>query len=178
MPALDPKVVEAQRLKSRLLEVEMQLKDQRKINGRLRETMEKKNHQIAIVEEKTAEEMERFRWKKSSKLHEHRIVQEESNSKLRSLKEMENAIKNEIAGYDIMEYENALLNDRLKQISTQQLASEQMQVSERESRQQKNFDTRMALEEILRKTISNFDNDYRNEAVSIILEVFCVPTSC
>ncbi len=65
-----------------------------------------------------------------------------------------------------MEFENRMLNDRLKQVSMNQLSKSQTQAAERDRKKQQDFDTRMMIEGILRKTIKNFDMDYEQEAVS------------
>ena len=64
MPSQDPRIVELSNLKKKVLEVETQLREEKKISSRLRETSEEKIEQVNAIDSEIAAEMERFRWKK------------------------------------------------------------------------------------------------------------------
>lgn len=166
MPAGDSKAAELARLKTRLLEIEAQLKEERKTTARLRDQSEKKLQQIALVDAEIAAEVERFRWKREEILFNMGTVENESNQKLDGMKEEEKAILEEIAEFDLLQYENEKLHTRLKILASEQKENFQTQTTQRERRKQKDFDIRMAMEEMLRKTIKNVDESYEREAVS------------
>ena len=60
MPAQDSKVSELSKLKSKLIELENQLKEEKKITMKLREKSESKIQQIMLTDTLIAEEIERF----------------------------------------------------------------------------------------------------------------------
>jgi uncharacterized LabA/DUF88 family protein len=165
MPSADSKVGELSKLKNKLLEIEGQLKEERKTTARLRDQSEKKLQQIALVDAEIAAEMEKFRWKKEEILFSMKTTQSETEAKLKTMKSEEKYILEEIADFDLIQYENEKLHSRLKVVASEQMDSFQSQTSERERKKQKDFDIRMAMEEMLRKTIKNVDESYEREAV-------------
>ncbi len=167
MPAAVSRLNEIGKVKNKVLEVENQLKEEKKISAKLRENSEKKIHQISIVDDAIAAEMETFRWKKEKLLFAQNSFEQESLLKLQNLKMLANKIREDVAGFDVIEFENDKLHSRLKDISTEQLSNSKEHTLERELLKQKNFDTRMKMEEILRKTIKNFDKNYQQEAVCV-----------
>lgn len=169
MPSQDPRIVELSNLKKKVLEVETQLREEKKISSRLRETSEKKIEQVNVIDSEIAAEMERFRWKKEEILFQLKANEEEIKKKLNSLKSQEKGLLTDIADYDIQHSENQRLQARLKALSGEYQRTLKEQSEERNQRAQKNFDTRMAMEEIMRKMIKNVDSTYENDAVSFIL---------
>lgn len=167
MPAADPKLVELSRLKSKLSEVETQLKEQKKLSMKLRDNTEKRIREISVVDAEIVAELERFRWKREEAIVLSASFSEDATSKLALMKEEEYRILEEIAGFDVIEEENKKLYMKLKEVSKIQVRLVQAQIAERESKKQKNFDTRMAMEESFRKVIKHFDDDYQAEAVII-----------
>jgi hypothetical protein len=166
MPSQDPRVAELARLKNKLLELETQLKEERKIALRLTETFEKKSEQVNIVDAELAAEIERFRWHKEEILYQKNNFEEEHNNKLKSLKQSTKEISMEISNVDLLLIENEKLKARLKNVSKEYRNLTTKTQEEIESKRKKNFDTRMAMEEILRKMIKNVDNSYEREAIA------------
>ena len=165
MPAADSRLTELGKLKNKILEAEIQLKDEKKIAAKLRENSEKKIHQLSLSDDAITAELESFRWKKEQLVFSKESFEEETYQKINSLRREEQEIREAIAMYDIVELENEKLNLRLKEVSTAYLANSKQQIAERETKKQKNFDTRMQMEEMLRKTIKNFDRNYQQDAV-------------
>lgn len=166
MPAADSRLTELGKLKNKILEAEIALKEEKKIAAKLRENQEKKNHQLSITDDAIAAEMESFRWKKEQVVFSKESFEEETFQKLNALRREEQAIREAIAMYDVVELENEKLNAKLKEVANLYLITNKQQTAERERRKQKNFDTRMQMEEMLRKTIKNFDQNYQQDAVS------------
>lgn len=164
--APDPKVAEIARLKNRMLELEAQLKEAKKITIRLRDQYDKKDNQISIIDAEIAAEVERFRWRKEEMLFSLKCVDDESRDKIREMKDEEKSLLTDIADFDFVQYENERLNAKLKDAAAEQRSSSTTQLMERDRKKQKDFDTRMAMEETLRKTIKNVDDTYENEAIS------------
>lgn len=165
MPSQDPRIVELSNLKKKVLEVETQLREEKKISSRLRETSEKKIEQVNVVDSEIAAEMERFRWKKEEILYQIKTIEEEMKGKLSLLKGQEKGLLTDIADYDVQYSENQRLQAKLKSISEEYNRTSKEQSDERNQRAQKNFDTRMAMEEIMRKMVKNVDSTYENDAV-------------
>jgi uncharacterized LabA/DUF88 family protein len=166
MPSQDSKVGELAKLKNKLLELESQLKEERKTTARLRDQSEKKLQQTALVDAEIAAEVEKFRWNREEILFSIRTNQSETDHQLEHMKKEENLILEEIAEFDLVQFENEKLHTQLKKIALEQKENSSLQFRERERKKQKDFDIRMAMEELLRKTIKNVDESYEREAVS------------
>lgn len=164
MPA-DPKVTEIAKIKNKMLELEAQLKEARKVTSRLRDQYDKKEQQIAIIDAEIAAEIERFRWRKEDITFSMKAFEDESAGKIREMKEEEKLYQTDISEFEFIQYENERLHAKLKDVAAEQKSISTMQNFERDRKKQKDFDTRMAMEETLRKTIKNVDDTYENEAV-------------
>lgn len=158
---------EALKLKNKILELESQLKDLKKVSSKLREGMEKKLSQISNIEQETVQEVEKFRWRKAQFTDRLEAIESESNEKINSLKESSISIKTETSGFDVLQHENDFLHKKLKEAAILQANNIKIYTSELEKKKQKDFDARMALEEIMRKMIKNCDADYKRDAVRI-----------
>jgi uncharacterized LabA/DUF88 family protein len=165
MPPGDSRAAELARMKNKIIEVEAQLKEERKVTARLRDHTEKRLQQIAIVDAEIAAENERFRWKKEEILFAMKTLEIETSNKVDCMKKEEKAILEEISEFDLVLFENERLHTRLKAIASEQKENSLLLFQERERRKQKDFDIRMAMEEMLRKTIKNVDESYEHEAV-------------
>lgn len=172
MPS-DPKSAEIAKIKNKMLELEAQLKEAKKVTARLKDQYDKKEQQISIIDAEIAAEIERFRWRREEMLFSLKNVEDESSEKIKSMKLEEKHLCTEIAEFDFVQYENERLHGKLKDIAAEQKSSSMMQIMERDRKKQKDFDTRMAMEETLRKTIKNVDDTYENEAVRILIKSFC-----
>jgi hypothetical protein len=157
--------VEITKLKNRIIELETHLKESKKLSLKLKETVEKKTQQIFGVEKEIIEAVESYRWKKGDLLQRGISIEEISTAQIKSLRNQTNLISQEISGADIVLYDNTKLHEKLKEVSTLQIKNFQNQSSEREKIKQKDFDTRMAMEEIMRKIIKNSDAVYKQDAV-------------
>jgi DNA repair exonuclease SbcCD ATPase subunit len=165
MPSVDPRVAETSRIKNKILEVESQLKEGRKISARLRDQCEKKLSQIADVDQDIAAEKERFRWQKEELHFVMTSMEEESQLRIKRMKEEEKTLLQDIAEFDVIQYENECLHKKLKDLAEEQKISQRQQVEERERKKQKDFDLRMEMEEVFRKMIKSVDENYEREAV-------------
>lgn len=166
MPSQDARVVEIARLKNRLLELESQLKEEKKVASRLKDISEKKSEQVNVVDAEIAAEVERFRWKKEEMLFHLRYMDEQTKAKVKGFKAEEKQILIEIAEFDLLQHQNEKLHARLKLASLEHKAATSESAMEREQRKQKNFDTRMAMEDIMRKAIKSVDESYEAEATA------------
>ena len=167
MPVGDTRQAELARLKNKMLEVEAQLKEEKKLSIKLRDNSEKKIRQIMATEEETTGEIERFRWKREENLYARKSLQDESEAKLQHLRERESWLQLQMADFDLVTYENELRNEQLKEVSNEQLRSAEAQRVEREKRAQRNFDARIEMDNLHRRTIKTFNEDYQKEAVII-----------
>jgi hypothetical protein len=161
--------VEATKLKNKIIEVENHLKESKKLSAKLRETMEKKLQQISVVDGHIAEQIETFRWRKAEILQERKFIEDTNKTDIEDLKAKTARIIEEISSFDIVQFENDRLHLKMKDISAAQYQNIQRQILEKEKRKQKDFDARMALEEIMRKMIKNSDADYKRAAVYYVI---------
>jgi len=92
--------------------------------------------------------------------------------RLKELQDKEKNMKYEISSYDLIERENKMLQQRLKALSATYYSDLVIQEEEREARKQQNFDTRMMMDLVLRKTIKALDKDYKEKAVSICISFY------
>jgi hypothetical protein len=79
-----------------------------------------------------------------------------------------------LGAFDIIETENEILQQQLQQLSYELHELVGKNHVELNSKKQKAFDTRMQMDEIMRKTITYFDNEYHVKAVrSYRMYIFC-----
>lgn len=166
MPINDSKSSELAKLKNRMLEVEAQLREEKKVTAKLRENSEKKTQHIMAFDAEIASEAESFKWKREKNISDRRFLSEESIARLATLTERELYLRNTISEFDFVVYENEMLHNMIKEVSHEQLKYAAIQVREREKKSQRNFDARIEMEDVHRHTIMGFNNEYQKEAVS------------
>lgn len=148
-----------------MVEVEAALKEQKKISGKLRDTQEKKMYEIAVVDKEIASEIEKYRWNKGKIENEIRLCTEEANVKIREFVAQETELLVETAGFDVLERENERLNAKFKELILEKDSLDKSYTKEVEQRNDKDFTTRIQMEEILRKVIRSNDNNYNKDAI-------------
>jgi len=157
---LDVKKQEINILYGKLSEVEATLKEEKKINARLRSDLKAKVAQLGSIETSIVEEQEHFVWNRNTVHNEAFIIQTEGNDTIKELDAQKNAIEIEIAEHDLMEEENIKWHSRLKKLATEHYQQTLQQTAEREMRKQKSFEMRATMEQILRKTLKEVDKEY------------------
>jgi hypothetical protein len=165
MAPVDLKAAELAKLKNKMLEVEAQLREEKKITLKLRDNSEKKIQHIMALDQEIASEVEQFKWKKEKNISDMRFLTDESELKLEDLTEKELFIQHTIAEFDFLVYENEILHNMIKEVSNEQLKTADVQLKEREKKAQMNFDARIEMEDVHRHTIMGFNNEYQMEAV-------------
>ena len=166
MAPIDSKTAELAKLKNKLLEIEAQLREEKKITLKLRDNSEKKIQLIMALDSEIATELETFKWKKEKNLSDRTFLIDESEEKLISLTERELFLQHTIAEFDFIVYENETLHNMIKEVSHEQLRTASIQAKEHEKKSQRNFDARIEMEDVHRHTIMGFNNEYQKEAVS------------
>ena len=134
--------LDAQRLNTSIYELKMSLEEKLKKKDKLEESIANFKEAIDKIDEKFAVSTESFRWQKKSITNSMKMMLEESQEYLDELKIKQFLIREQISGFDVIEYENKVLNERLKQVSTFQLQTEQAHANELELKKQQDFDTR------------------------------------
>lgn len=168
MAPVDSKAAELAKLKNKMLEVEAQLREEKKITQKLRENSEKRIQHIMALDAEIASEAETFKWKREKNIADRRFLTDESETRLQTLNEKELKIQHTIAEFDFIVYENEMLHNIIKEVSHEQLKNSNIQTKEREKKAQRNFDARIEMEDVHRHTILSFNNEYQLEAVSSI----------
>ncbi len=167
MPPGDSRNVELSRMKNKLIELEGALKEEKKVVARLRDQGEKKLQQIMDVDTDIAAEQERFRWAKEDWLFQVRSAENDASIKVASMKEEQKNLLEEISEFAVLQYENEQLHIKLKNLSIEHKKVTQNQFEEREKKKQRDFDLRMQMDEIFRKTLKNVDENYEQQAVRV-----------
>ena len=88
---------------------------------------------------------------------------------LNEIKKTKRELEANLAGFDVISEENKKLHRKYKALSKEFSTVSKQRNQQREQLKQKNFDTRMKMDEILRSTIKEFDKDYQREAVAFIV---------
>lgn len=166
MAPIDTKAAELAKLKNKMLEVEAQIREEKKITQKLRDNSEKKIQHIMALDAEIAAEAEQFKWKKEKNMFDRKFLTEESEERLITLTDREMQIQHTIAEFDLIVYENEMLHNLIKEVSHEQLRAASVQAKEREKKSQRNFDARIEMEDVHRHTIMGFNNEYQMEAVS------------
>lgn len=174
MPPGDSKNAELGRMKNKLIELEASLKEERKTVARLRDQGEKKLQQIMDVDADIAAEQERFRWAKEDWLFQIRSAENEAAMRIETLKEEQKKLLGDISEFSVLQYENEQLHLKLKHLSIEHKKISQQQFEEREKKKQRDFDLRMQMDEIFRKTLKNVDENYEQQAVSFYPSFFYI----
>lgn len=165
MPAQDTKVSELAKLKNKLIELENQLKEEKKMTLKLRDKSESKIQQIIMTDTLISEELQSFKWRKEKHLYNQKYLLDQSLSKLLDINKRENSIRQEIAEFDLLLYDNELLHNTIKELSNEQLQTSLKFDKDIEKKAQHNFDSRIAMEELQRKVIKSFNENYKRDAV-------------
>ena len=157
---LEIKKQEINNLYGKLSEVEATLKEEKKINARLRSDLKAKMGQLGTVETSIVEEQERFVWNKNTVRNETFVIQTEGANSMKELDKHKNSLDILLAEHDLMEDENTKWHSRLKSLATEHYQQTLQQTAEREMRKQKSFEMRATMEQILRKTLKEVDKEY------------------
>jgi len=168
MPTQDTRASELAKLKNKLIELENQLKEEKKMTLKLRDKSESKIQQIIMTDTLITEELQSFKWKKEKHLYNQKYLLEQSLDKLLEINKRENYIKLEIAEFDLLLYDNELLHNTIKELSNEQLQTTMKFDKDIEEKAQHNFDSRIKMEELQRKVINSFNENYKRDAVKII----------
>lgn len=154
-------------MKNKLIELELTLKEERKAVARLRDQGEKKLTQIMDVDADIAAEQERFRWAKEDWLFQIRSAESEAQMRIETMKEEQKKLLEDISEFAVLQFENEQLHVKLKNLSIEHKKVSRQQWEEREKKKQRDFDLRMQMDEIFRKTLKNVDENYEQQAVSV-----------
>ena len=161
---LDLKKQEINFFYGKIGEVEAVLKEQKKVCNRLRQDVELKISQLMNVEAQLASEREHFRWRKETVLSDMELLRETGDGRLRALRDAQVAVEYAIAEYDVVTAENDKLHLRYKTMVHEHALQTAQQSAEREERKQKDFDTRISMEVILRQAVKAADETYKLQA--------------
>ena len=169
MPLLSRKELDAKKqginnLYGKLSEVESTLKEEKKINARLRSDVTSKIGELTKIEETIVSEQEGYNWKKANFITRTETALEERETRLQELLKLRDAINLELADHDLLEAENYRLHKRLKILANQHFQMKQEHKEEWELRKQQCFDVRASMEQIFRHTIKEVDHEYRDRA--------------
>lgn len=161
---LDLKKQEINYFYGKIGEVEAVLKEQKKVNGRLRQDVEAKINQLMGIEAQLTSEKEHYRWRKETLLTNMEVQREIGDARLKELFDSSAQIEFDIAEFDLVMEENEKMHRRYKKLIQEHASLTAQQSSEREERKQKDFDTRISLEVILRQVVKAADEDYKLQA--------------
>ena len=160
----DAKKQEINNLYGKLSEVESGLKEEKKINERLRGDLATKTQQLISVEQAIVEEKTAYQWSKDGMTTRMHTIRREGEEQITQLDNVESGLSIEMAEHDLLEQENERLHARLKKLAAEHFQSSLVQSAEREQRKQKSFEVRAIMEQILRRTLKEVDQEYMLKA--------------
>lgn len=111
------------------------------------------------------EEEEKHQWAKKQLIDSQIVRQMQTQMRLDEIEAERKEILYNTAEYDHIASQNVTLHTWLKNIVNQFEQDSKQRGDEKEEAMQKNFDIRMSMDQVLRKTIRNFDSDYNQRAV-------------
>jgi hypothetical protein len=161
---LDAKKQEINVLYGKVSEIESSLKEEKKINARLRGDLAAKVHQLTGIEKSIVEEQEHYRWTKSDDTNKMDVTSSEGRKRIEELDLLDGDMAVEMAEHDLMEEENERLHARLKRVAIEHFQASVAQKEEREMRKQGSFEMRATMEQILRRTLKEVDREYMLKA--------------
>lgn len=152
-------------LRNKINEVEASIKEEKNIHVRQRYDAEQKLQQMAAIERSIAAEKERHKWEVERIVGLKAAKEEATAYRLEYLKGAENEVLEEISNLDFLDAENIKLQKQLKDVAFSHYKITMQRFEEREKRKQKNFDTKMNLDQVLRNAVKMFTSDYQERAV-------------
>jgi hypothetical protein len=161
---LEAKKQEINILYGKLSEVEATLKEETKINSRLRTDVAAKIAELTGVESKIVEGQERYRWRKQELEENMNVISTEGDTLLEQIRVKTAEINVEIAEHDTLQLENDRLHNMLKKLGSSHYEATLKQDEEREHRKQAQFDIRANMEQTFRRTLKEVDYEYKTRA--------------
>lgn len=151
-------------IKNKLNEVEAQLKEECRINLKLRSEAEQKQTKLNMIEDTILAETEKMKWSVDNVLSAKIAFEEVSKKRIKELIEREIKLNEDISCFDLILNENARIEVQLKEVASHYFELHERNIAEHEARKQKNFDTRMSLDQVMRETIKDFTIDYEKRS--------------
>lgn len=157
-------------MRNKITTIDEQIREEERVKQKLRSENEAKLASIHSIEEKIAKEQETFFKQKNETLVLIAREKERSEDTLEDLGTELEALKNHVAGTDVIVVENEKLHSRVKELSREHAMLRSQWSEQINHMKQKSFDTRVKLEEVFRNTIKMFDKDSRKAAVVLMEE--------
>ena len=161
---IDAKKQDINVLYGKISEVESSLKEEKKVNARLRSDLGAKVHQLTSIEKSIVEEQEHYRWTKSDNSSRIVVISGEGEGRIAQMDDLDHSMQVEMAEHDFLEEENERLHARLKELAMEHYQATAAQTEEREQRKQNSFEMRATMEQILRRTLKEVDLEYMMKA--------------
>ena len=120
---------------------------------------------VQTIESKITKEEEKHGWNKQRVEDAQENVEEDTYLRMREIEDEEAEMLRQTAEHDFVATQNVTLHSWLKTIVGQYELDRGRREEEREAAMQTNFDIRMSMDQILRKTIRNFDSEYKQKAM-------------
>lgn len=172
MNRVNPEVIKLKEdismMRNKLTNVEEQIKEEEKVNSKLRSEAEAKLRQLQTIDEAIISEASTFKMKQKKLQAEIGYLKDDTSEKMESLQHDINQLQIDLAGADIIQEENSKLHERIKHETKKSELQRKAWQEELERMKAQNFDVRVKLEEVFRTTIKIFDKDSRIEAVEVM----------
>jgi chromosome segregation ATPase len=172
MNRINPEVIKLKEdivaIRNKLSNVEEQIKEEEKVNLKLRADTENKLRQLETIDEAISAEVASFRLKQKRLQTEIAYFKDDSRETIDDLQYQLSQLRIELAGANVIEDENSKLHERIKQESKKSAQQKKIWQDELERIKLQNFDSRVKLEEVFRSTVKIFDKDSRLEAVKVM----------
>lgn len=166
MPGIDSKQTEIARLKSKLIEVESILKEQKRTNARLLEHLEKRKKLNNQIEDEIITNLENHKWKKQELTLKKTMLEQEVYDKMKNGIAREGELNQLLSSYDVSKEINTKLHENFAALLKECNELKEANHLEKEELNKTFLKRRIAIEEIVRKTMKSMTADFEIKAVS------------
>lgn len=152
-------------LQKKISEMDIQLTEEKKTQVRMSNEANKKIEELNQVERAIKEEQQEFSEKIKSITDETNAIELMNRGRIKELKQKKIDLEHYISAMDIIEDENSYLRREVIRVAKEYDKLLVDQEEEREEVKQRNFDSRMTMEAVLRKEIQTLDTNFKVLAI-------------
>ncbi|CAE7621014.1 unnamed protein product, partial [Symbiodinium microadriaticum] len=152
-------------LANKVSDLEMQLKEEKKIQAKLKYEVATKDIQLATLAEETKDEIAKFTDTSKSMMQETATIENSYRSRIKTMEDEKIRLEHEIAAFDVIENENKYMHMQLQELTKQFHIDTLQRNGEAEASKQRAFDARMTMELVLRKELQALDANFKQRAV-------------
>mmetsp|Transcript_16326 Transcript_16326/g.30476 ORF Transcript_16326/g.30476 Transcript_16326/m.30476 type:complete len:432 (-) Transcript_16326:167-1462(-) len=152
-------------LQKKLSETDIQLTEEKKTQVRLTNEANTKVKELNLVLQAISDEEKAFADEVRSMTQDTERVERDNKKRLKELTAERTALEHHISAMDTLERENDYLRTQIIKLTKEHNENTLFREEEREKIKQRNFDSRMTMEGVLRKEIQTLDTNFKVLAI-------------